>query len=89
MNDIKRLKQKLPEYYGDLGRNNIVCFRNTANYIINSKWYDDRQGNIEDEAIRIIKTAAKIIRGEIREAEYDVDVYPGSNHINDNIKGKE
>ena len=94
--NIKRLKQKLQEYYGDIiffaeykGRNNIVCFRNTANYIINSKWYDDRQDNIGDEAIRIIRTAAKIIRGEIREAEYDVDFYPGSDHIKDNIKGKE
>ena len=63
-----------------------VCFQNTANYIINSKWYDDRQDNIEDEAICIIK---KIIQDEIREAEYDVDFYPGPNHINDNIKGKE
>ena len=44
---------------------------------------------MEDEAIHIIKTAAKIIRGEIRDAEYDVDFYPGPNHINDNIKGKE
>ena len=39
---IKRLKQKLQEYYGYFnffaeykGRNNIVCFWNTANYIIN------------------------------------------------------
>ena len=47
---LKSMKQKLQEYYQDFiffaeikGRKNIVCFRDTANFIINSKWYDDRK----------------------------------------------
>ena len=42
---IKRLKQKLQEHYKEHiffayveGRENVVCFKNMAMYIINEKW---------------------------------------------------
>ena len=71
---IKRLKQKLQEHYKEFiffaeveGRSNVVCFKDMAKYIINEKWHSEKKANIEDEAERIVITAAKIIRAEIRD----------------------
>ena len=71
---IKRLKQKLQEYYKEFiffveveGRSNVVCFKNMAQYIIHEKWHSEKKANIEDEAERIVITAEKIIRAEIRD----------------------
>ena len=63
------------------GRENVVCFRNMAKYIINDKWYTGKKENIEDEAERIVVTAAKIIKAAIREKEYDVNSYPTNEDI--------
>ena len=52
-------------------------------YIINEKWYSEKKGNIEDETERIVITAAKIIRAEIRDTEYNSDSYPTNNDISD------
>lgn len=64
---IKRLKQKLKERYHEhiffanvAGHDNVVCFRNMANYIINEKWHSTRKST-DDEAEWIVTTAAKII----------------------------
>lgn len=53
---IKRLKQKLQEHYKQHiffatveGRENVICFRNMAKYVINEKWHTSRN-NTEDEA---------------------------------------
>ena len=71
-----RLKQKLQEHYGECvlfaeveGRENVVCFRNMAKYLINDKWYVGKRDDIEDEAERIVVTAAKIVRAAIRESD--------------------
>ena len=80
---VKRLTQKLQEHYREFiffaeveGLGNVVCFKNMAKYIINEKCYSEKIANIEDEAERIVITAAKIIRAEIREREYNTDSYP-------------
>ena len=86
---IKRLKQKLQEHYEFIffaeieGQGNVVCFRNMANFIINAKWYSDKKDDIQAEAERIVIAAAKIIRAEIREREYDSKSYPTSEDIVD------
>lgn len=84
---IKRLKQKLQEHYKEHiffanveGRENIVCFKNMATYIITEKWQSSRS-SIEDEAAWIVSTAAKIIRDEIREKIYDCKSHPGNEDI--------
>lgn len=84
---IKRLKQKLQEHYKEHiffanveGRENIVCFKNMAKYIITEKWQSSRS-SIEDEAAWIVSTAAKIIRDEIQEKIYDCKSYPGNEDI--------
>jgi hypothetical protein len=47
-----------------------------ASYIVNTKWYESRQQNIEDGSVRTVVTAAKLLKSAIREAEYGKDVYP-------------
>ena len=71
---VKRIKQKLQEKYKDniffsevSGRKNVVCFRNMADWIINDQWYKSKVQNAEDEAKRIIETAAKIIKNDLKE----------------------
>ena len=79
---IKRMKQKLQEHYKEHiffanveGRENVVCFKNMAKYIINEKWQSSKN-SMEDKAEWIVSTAAKIIRDEIREKIYDCKSYP-------------
>ena len=92
---VKTLKTKLKEHYIDFiyfaeieGKPNIVCFRDTINHIINSTWYEGKKENRHDEATRIIKMAAKIIRSDIRDSRYDSSVYPSTYLINDVQAGK-
>ena len=93
---VKRLKQKLQEHYKEFiffakveGHGSVVCFMNMAKYIINEKWYSDKKANIEDEAERIMITAAKIIRAEIKEKEYNSDLYPTNDDISNIEKSRE
>ena len=51
-----------------------------ADYIINEK-YKDKKDNVQDETERIIKAAANLIKAEIKEQNYDSDVYPTANDI--------
>jgi len=84
---IKRLKQKLQDYYSDHiffanveGRENVVCFRNMAKYIVNEKWQSSKS-SIEDKAEWIVRAAAKIVRDEIREKIYNSKFYPTTEDI--------
>ena len=68
----KWLKKKLQDrycnhlYFAEVnGRKNVVCFKNMVNYIINEQWYEKRRNNVEDEAKRIVATAAKLIREKL------------------------
>ena len=79
----KRLKQKLEEKYGDFlmfseidGKRNVVCFRHTANYIINQIYYEERSSDPVEESLRVIKTAAKLIRSDIQDCDYNNLFYP-------------
>ena len=78
------MKQKLVDRYESQlfvaemdGKKDIVCFRDTANSIINvnKQWYEKKE-KPEDEAERIIKTAAKLIFGEIRSTKFNNGYYP-------------
>ena len=93
---IKRMKQKLKEKYGDSiffaevpGRPNIVCLKDMAAHVIVDSWYKDRKSNIDQESERIIATAAKLIKFEIREKQYQCDYYPDNTDIKDLNYGKE
>jgi len=80
---MSTLKANLEAKYDDhlffaevRGKRNVICFRNMASCIINEKWYSDRKSKIEDESLRIVIAAAKLIKAEIRELQHDKDKYP-------------
>ena len=62
---VQSLKQKLSDhiFFGEhKGQRDIVCLRDMASFIINSKWYKDHKENVCEESERIILAAAKLIR---------------------------
>ena len=84
----KRLKQKVELHYGNHiyfaelnGKQNVVCFRNMANYILHRTWYAERKENVEDEARRIVVAAAKLIRTQLQNTTYRADIYPNDEDI--------
>lgn len=97
----KRLKQKLKEHYKEYiffatveRQDNVVCFKNMAEYryVITQKWQSSKRddtNSAECEAESIITMAAKIIRDEIGEREYDQSSYPTNEDIANIEKGKQ
>ena len=55
-------------------------------YIINETLYDERCHNAEDKSLRIITTAAKFIRQEIRQMKLGVYFYPSTEDIMDSTR---
>ena len=91
----RQLKDELKAKYGEHiffaevnGRRNVVCLRDMASFLLNEKWYSDRMCNMEDESKRIVKAAAKLIRGEILAQQYSMDTYPSTGDINDKTSSK-
>jgi len=74
----KHLKKLLKEKYGAFvffsegtrESNNVICFQDMANYIVNKK-LKDKKDIIEDESKSIIKAAADLIISELREMKHD------------------
>ena len=60
-----------------------------ASYIVNDKWYFERKEDIEVEAECIVIAAAKIIRAEIREKNYDSKSYATNEDIANIDNGRE
>ena len=56
-----------------------------ANYVINEKRHKKRQINVDYEANRIVITAAKLIREEIRNLKLSLDIYPNKDDTTDSI----
>jgi len=79
----------MQRYEGDIvlsqvaGRNNVVCFKNTASRLLNDKWYSDRKKDIQEESLRIVTAAAKLICGQIRSAQYSTTEYPKTSSFGD------
>ena len=79
---IKMTKIKLKERYWDSlqfvnreGRSDIILLDNIS-VILTESWYDQRKSNQCDEAEHIIKTAAKILKGVIKNPIDQTDFYP-------------
>ena len=47
-------------------KNDVVCFRDSAEFLINYKWQQSKEKNVTEEAVEIVKKAAKIILGQMR-----------------------
>ena len=57
-----------------------------VNYLINKKWYDERNNNVEQEAMRIITTAAKMIQQEIQNIHLDTEYYQTTQEIKESTQ---
>ena len=88
---VKKMKQKLQEYYGNkifitekVGVPNVVTFLPTAETIINNFYNENKRESIDDEKMRIIQTAAKLIKDDIMCSECFLtsDEYPVIEEIN-------
>ena len=84
---MKQTKRKLElRYGGDIiivqsaGRPNLVCFKDTANFIIETSTKDKENDNLS-ECERIVKTAAKLIKAEIKAQTFNTEEYPSNKDI--------
>ena len=85
------VKKEIKDCYSDRlyfveinDRKNALCFKVIANYIINKKWYEQRQINV-DEVKRTAITASNLIREEIKNLKLSLDIYPNDDEITDSI----
>ena len=62
---------------------NVVNFKQTAQSVINEFYYKPREENYEEERKRIIETAAKLIKDNIKSIDVCSDVYPSSTEVSD------
>ena len=90
------LKTNLQIKYGEhimfaeaSGKPNVVSFKNMTEFIVNDKWFSERKKDSNDEAERIIVTAAKLIFNNIRSAKFNCEFYPTREDIENCEKGKE
>ena len=79
------LKRKLIEHYKDAlwisnveGKVDIYNFTGMSKATLYEKWYSERKKSNADERIRIVETAAAIIREDIRSRIYSDSEYPAS-----------
>jgi len=59
-----------------------------ASDIVSEKWRQESRSDPEEEAERLIKAAARLIREEIREQHYSKDEYPTSTEMSDIETGR-
>ena len=78
----KTLKNRLMDTYEDRvmffqmkKRSTLVCFRGSGLKLTNT-WYTEREKSEKAERLRIVKTAATIIREDIRTNPYNTTDYP-------------
>ena len=83
------MKTKLQELYGDRiiitdinGKPNVVTFQSTAKAVLQDFYQQDKKEPDTDvEKIRIIETAAKLIRNDIKSVETSNTAYPTCEEI--------
>ncbi|CAG2233051.1 MOGS [Mytilus edulis] len=83
------MKQKVQEHYGSSilitelnGKQNVVTFRQTASTIIHNFYTESKlKKSDEDHKLFLLKTAAALIKSEIRSMPVDKNYYPSNNDI--------
>ena len=64
-------------YFAEIqGKTDVVCFRDSAEFLLNDKWYESKKENVTEEAERIVKQAAKILLGQKRSTKINTDTFP-------------
>lgn len=62
-----------------------ICFSGKDNETLSDMWYMHREAEIEAEQIRIIKTAAELVRKQIKSTKYNNKSYPSAVSFLDSI----
>ena len=83
----RHMKNKLHEHFGDRvviteinGKSNVVTFKSTAVNILNEFFHTPNNEDSETEKRRIIKTAAKLIKNDIKAVNAQ-DTYPSCEQL--------
>lgn len=85
---FKYMKQCLIDHYGEKititeinGRSNVVTFKSTASAILQHNYSLPKYDDTEAEKMRLIQTAAKLIKYDIKSTGDQHDVYPSCEDI--------
>jgi 5'-3' exonuclease len=77
------MKDNLFNHFGDKiiiadinGKPNVVTFRGVASSILHDFYRQQKERDPETEKLRLIKTAADLIRSDIKEVSQNKDIYP-------------
>lgn len=89
-------KQRLVEHFGDSviiteinGKQNVVTLRRTASSILHDFYSQCKSDNPESEKVKLIKTAAKLIKNDIKSVNTNRNVYPNSHDISSVVVNKQ
>ena len=81
----KYMKQKMQDHFGDKiivaevnGKANIVTFRSTASSILSEFYHQPKKDDCEKEKLRLVTTAALLIKNDIKAVTTGRDNYPSS-----------
>lgn len=84
------MKQKLMEQFGDeiiitqlSGKPDVVTFRSNASAIMFGLYKEQRTKDSKSETMRIIQTAAKLIRCDIKSMDISCRSYPSREQMAD------
>lgn len=82
------MKTRLKQKYGDriiITQNQknapVVCFREMGMKILINSWYTMKKNDEREERLRIVETAAAIIKEEIHSKVYENDSYPSTDNF--------
>lgn len=68
-----------------VGSFTIISFRDTQANILSNAWYNNKKSTPEEERMRVVETAAAIIREDIRSAIVETKSYPPPSKMLDDI----
>ena len=84
----KYMRQKLEQYFGDqilitdsIGRPSVVTLRETAASILYEFQQRPKDQDSDSEKLSIIKTAANLLKSEMKSVETNRDAYPSSSNM--------
>ncbi|KAH3838443.1 hypothetical protein DPMN_111852 [Dreissena polymorpha] len=82
---ITYLKSKIISHFGEdviiteiNGKENVMTLRRTATSILHDFYRQGKSENTENEKVKLIRTAAKLIKSDIKSKEVDEIFYPNS-----------
>lgn len=87
----KYIKERLSEHYGNeiifstFAQKTIITFRKSISKIINDNWYTARKASPEEERLRIVESAAKIIYEDIRCMAFNDQHYLAADKFLNNV----